>query len=176
MKKLLSNTKVAIILLMTTIFALGFYAYMLLRPISYGMPYHNESEYEGEIYRGIQTFFSNGTVDYWNTNFETEINQRYYYKDGYVFSIMAETDEEYEEEVARINEDFEEALNSPFYASKINAFRLVSEGIDGYASIYTCTGCINFAVFGGIVGLLVLALTAISFVFSNKRGAKGKND
>ena len=174
MKKLLSNTKVAIILLMTTIFALGFYAYMLLCPISYAMPYHNESEYEGEIFRGIQTFYSNGTVDYWNTNFETEINQRYYYKDGYVFSIMAETDEEYEAEVVRINEDFDDALNTPFYASKINAFRLVSEGVDGYVSTYTCSGFIIFAIGGGVFVLLMLALTALSFVFSNKQSAKGK--
>lgn len=39
MKNLLSNKKTAIVLLVATILLLGFYAYMLARPISYGMAY-----------------------------------------------------------------------------------------------------------------------------------------
>ena len=52
MKNILSNLKTAVILLIVTIISLGFYAYMLARPISYGMDYHNETVYEGGTFEG----------------------------------------------------------------------------------------------------------------------------
>ena len=99
MKNLLSNKKTAIILLVASILLLGFYAYMLARPISYGMAYHNETEYEGGVFEGTMKFYSDKTMVNTNTNFEEEIESRYYYKYGYVFFTMAETDEAYDEYV-----------------------------------------------------------------------------
>lgn len=169
MKKILSNVKAAIILLAVTVLALGFYGYMLLRPISYGMPYHNVTEYVGGYFEGTQTYYPDGTVVTRNTNLEGEAIGRFYYKDGYVFSLMAETDEEFEAEVAEINEDFEAALELPFYASEINAFRQIPKEVYGYTSAYTCTPAIIFAVAFGIFELVLVIFTAISFVLSRKR-------
>ena len=173
MKKILSCTKTAVILLLVTVLALGFYTYMLARPISYAMPYHNEIVYEGVAFEGTLRFYPDGTVRNKNTNFDEEQNNYYYYKDGYVFALMAETDAEYEAEVAYINENFQEAVAAPFYAAKINAFRQVAVGLDDYVTTYTCTGAIIFAAAGGIVALALIVLTVSSFVLCKK--AKGKN-
>ena len=78
---------------------------------------------------------------------------------------MAATEEEYQEEVANINADFEGAVNSPFYASKINAFRMVFVGPDGYTLTYKCNSAIVFAIIGGVVlvTLLGFSITALAF-------------
>ena len=85
---------------------------------------------------------------------------------------MATNDEEYEAEVANINENFDKALAAPFYASKINAFKQVAVGLDEDVTTYTCMGAIVFAIVGGIDRLLLIALTVSSFVLSKK--AKNK--
>ena len=172
MKKFLSNTKTAIIFLIVSVLFLSFYTYMLARPISYGMSYHNETVYEGVAFEGTIKFYPDGKMLNENTNFEEAFENYYYYKDGYVFSLMAQTDAEYETEVAYINENFDEAVNSPFYAAKINAFRHTAVGLDDYVTAYTCTGAIIFAVVGGVASLALIALTASSFVLSEK--TKGK--
>lgn len=168
MKKFLSYTKTTVTLLLVTVLFLGFYTYMLARPISYGMSYHNETVYEGEVFEGDLKFYPDGKVVIKNTNFDETLEDYYYYKDGYVFTLMAEADEEYEAEVAYINDNFDEAVASPFYAAKINAFRHVAEGMDRYVTTYTCSGAIIFAVAGGIGALALIALTALSFVLSKK--------
>ena len=162
----------AVILLLVTILALGFYTYMLARPISYGMSYHNETVYEGVAFEGTLKFYPDGMMHNKNTNFDEEHQDRYYYKDGYVFNLMAKTDAEYEAEVAYINENFQEAVTSPFYAAKINAFRQISEGPDGYTTTYTCTGAIIFAVAGGVVSLALIVLTVSSFVLCKNTNRK----
>ena len=172
MKNILSCTKTAIVLLIVTLLSLSFYVYMLVRPISYGMSYHNETVYEGVAFEGVLKFYPDGTILIKNTTFEEEMKNYYYYKDGYVFTLLAETEEAYDAEVAYINENFEEAVASPFYAAKINAFRQVAEGLDSYVTTYTCAGAYIFAVAGGVVVLALLACTVTSFVFSQK--AKGK--
>lgn len=172
MKNILSYKKTAIILLLVTVLFLGFYAYMLARPISYGMSYHNEIVYEGVAFEGTIKYYPDGTILNKNTNFDEEMKGYYYYKDGYVFTLMAETDEAYEAEVAYINENFEEAVASPFYAAKINAFRQVDEGLDSYVTTYTCAGAIIFAIVGGVIALALLALTVSSFVLSKKANAR----
>lgn len=96
----------------------------------------------------------------------------YYYKDGYVFTLAATTDAEYADEVASINENFEEAVASPFYAARINAFQQTAQGLDDDITTYTCTGAIVFAAVGGVVLLSLLSLTAFAFVLSKK--AKNK--
>ena len=168
MKKILSCTKTAVILLLVTILALGFYIYMLARPISYAMPYHNETVYEGVAFEGTLKFYPNGKALNKNTNFEEVLEDYYYYKDGYIFTLMAKTDAEYEAEVAYINENFQEAIASPFYAAKINAFRQTNIGPDGYNTTYTCTGAIIIAVAGGVVALALIVLTISSFALCKK--------
>lgn len=168
MKNILSYTKTTIILLLLTVLFLGFYTYMLARPISYGMSYHNEIVYEGVAFEGDSKFYPDGKVLNDNTNFEEPFEDYYYYKDGYVFFLLAQTEEEYESEVAYINENFDEAVDSPFYAVKINAFRYFPEGIDREITTYTCTGAIIFAVAGGVSVLVLIALTVSSFALSKK--------
>ena len=164
MKKFLSCTKTSIVLFVVTIIALGFYVYMFARPISYGMSYHNVTAYEGGVFEGTMKFHSDGSMINRNTNFEEELTSRYYYKDGYVFYTLAQTDEEYEKEVAAINENFDEAINTPFYADKINAFELVAAEADGYSTVYTCLPAIIFSVAGGVICLGLLGLLSASFI------------
>lgn len=173
MKNMLSCIKTSIILLVLVVILLGGYVYMLARPISYGMNYHNESVYEGEVFEGTIKFCSDGTMLNRNSNFDQEMKSYYYYKNGYVFALMASTDEAVEKEIASIDERFDEALATPFYASRINAFRQVSRGIGGYVTTYTCTGAIVFAAVGGVVELALIALTVASFVLSKKSRCKG---
>ena len=168
MKKILSNKITTLILLIVTILSLAFYVYMLARPISYGMNYHNKTVYAGMEFEGNMKFNTDGTVIVNNTNFDEEMKYYYYYKDGYVFSLLAQTEEEYEAEVKYIDENFEEAVASPFYAAKINAFRQVAEGLDSDVTTYTCTGAIVFAIAFGIVEFVLMVLTVLSFIFCKK--------
>ena len=168
MKKILSNTKTAIILLIVTVLLVGSYVYLLTCPIAYGMKYRNETVYEGQLFEGSLKYTTDGKVIIENTNFDEPFEMYYYYKDGYVFHLMATNDKEYEAEVAYINENFDQAVASPFYASKTNAFRQVAIGMAEDATTYTCMGAIVFAVIGGIDRLLLIALTAYSFVLSKK--------
>ena len=172
MRRVLSKTKTTIILFIATVLFLVFYTYMLARPISYGMSYHNKIVYEGAAFEGTLKFYPSGKVITDNTNFDEPFENYYYYRDGYVFSLMAVTDEEYEAEVAYINENFDEAVASPFYAAKINAFRQVALGMDEYVTTYTCTGAIIFAAVGGFVALALGATFICSSIFSQKE--KGK--
>lgn len=88
---------------MATIILVAFYVYMIARPISYGMKYHAKTEYDGYIYEGEMTFNPDNSMVIWNNNINEEIVSYYYYKDGYVFFILAKTEAEYQEEVAWIN-------------------------------------------------------------------------
>ena len=169
MKNILSNTKTAIILLVITILSLGFYTYMLARPISYGMAYHNETEYEDGVFEGTMKFYSDKTMSNSNTNFDEELESRYYYKDGYVFFTLAETDEAYDAEVDFINKNFDKAIEMPFYADEINAFRLVATEGDGYITVYTCTSSIVFAIIGGIVIAALIGATCVSLILFKKK-------
>ena len=164
MKSILSCKKTAIILLLVTVLFLGFYTYMIARPISYGMSYHNKTVYEGQVFEGTIKFYPGGKVIGENTNFDEPFEMYYYYKDGYVFNLMATTYEEYEAEVDYINENFDEAVASPFYASDTNAFKQVAVGMDEYATTYTCTGAIIFAIAGGVIALALITFNVFSFV------------
>ena len=168
MKKFLSKTKTAIILLIVTILLVGSYVYIVASPVSYGMKYRNETVYEGVVFKGSLKYSHDGKVISENTNFDEPFEMYYYYKDGYVFNLAATNDEEYETEVAYINENFDEASSTPIYASKTSAFKQVAVGLDEEVTTYTCTGAIIFAIVGGIDRLLLIALTAYSFVLSKK--------
>lgn len=168
MKKVLSSLKASVILLLATVIAIGFSAYMLLRPISYGMDYHNETVYEGAVFEGSMTFYRDGRMANRNTNFDGEMMSYYYYKNGYIFFTLADTEEAYEEEVCYIDEHFEEAVESPFYAAKNNAFRSLLVGPDGYSTVYTCNAAYVFAAVAGAVVLVLLSLTCVSFILRKK--------
>ena len=172
MKNILSQTKTAIILLIVTVLSAGCYVCIVANPVTYGMKYRNETVYEGEVFKGSLKYSPDGKVISENTNFDEPFEMYYYYKDGYVFNFVATNDEEYEAEVAYINENFDEALASPFYAVTTNAFKQVAVGMDEDATTYTCTGAIVFAVAGGVVVLALIALTGSSFSLSKK--AQGK--
>ena len=168
MKKFLSCTKTVIILLIATVLSLGFYTYMIARPISYGMPYHNKIVYDGMPFEGTMTFHPDGTVVSENTNFEDALEDYYYYKDGYVFTLFAVTESARDVEIEYINNNFEKAVAAPFYGAKVNAFRHVSDENDRNVTTYTCNGAVVFALVGGAVLLVLVSLTAISLVLSKK--------
>ena len=175
MKKLLSNKKTAIALLIATVILLGFYVYMLARPISYGMAYNNKTEYDGGVFEGTMKFYSDETMTNSNTNFYDELESRYYYKDGYVFFTIADTDEKYEEEVDFINKNFDEAIKKPFYADEINAFRVVATEGDGFETVYTCTPAIVFAITVGIAIAALIGLTSASWLLFTKKVTDAEN-
>lgn len=168
MKKILSKTKTAIILLIATILLVGSYVYIVASPVTYGMKYRNETVYEGEVFKGSLKYSPDGKVVGENTNFDEPFEMYYYYKDGYVFNLVATNDEEYEAEVAYINENFDEASSTPLYASKTNAFKQVAVGLDEEVTTYTCIGAIIFAIVGGVFALALTALTVSSFILSKK--------
>ena len=172
MKKMLSRTRTALTLALVTVIFFSLFAYMLARPISYGLTYQNESVYDGETFTGMMKFYSDGTVVNLNTNFNDELRSYYHYKDGYVFFILENTPEAYEEQVAYIEGNFEEAVNVPFFASRINVFTHVAEAADGYTTIYTCHSAITSAVVCSMIGLALMALTISSLVLSRKSKAK----
>ena len=171
MKKLLSCKTTAVLLLLVTVLFLGFYAYMLARPISYGMVYRNETVYEGEVFEGEITFYRNGRMKNENTNFDQPIEGYYYYQDGYVFSLMAQSEAEYEAEVEYIREHFDDALELPFYAARINAFRHRAIGLDDDVTSYVCTDLGTFAALGGALALS-LAAAALSSLILSKRSRR----
>lgn len=172
MKRFLLCKKAAILLLVAALVFAGFYGYMVARPVSYGMDYRTETIYEGEVFEGTMKFYPDGTLVNGNSNFNEETTLRYYYKDGYIFFTMAETEEAYAQEVAAIDADFETAVNTPFYAAKVNAFKVVSTGPDGYVSLYTCAPALAFAAVCGIVELAMLGLACASLIL----GKKGKRE
>ena len=160
--------KPTIVVFLVVIALIGFYTFLFASPISYGMGYHNVSSYEDVIFENTMTFFRDGTVIVRSTNFAEDFYARYYYKDGYVFVLLAETEEDYEKEVAQINADFDTAVATPFYANKINAFRMVAEESDGYATIYNCVPKILLAIAGSFVGAVVVVLGGVSESHSRK--------
>ena len=168
MKSVFSCLKTAVALAVIAALLLAVYLYMIVRPISYGMDYRNVTEYDGGVFEGAMTFHTDSTMSNRNTNLDEIFESRYYYSDGYIFFTLAETDEDYAAEVAAIEDNFEEAVQAPFYADRINAFRLVAEEGDGYSAVYTCTSAIVLAAVGGAVELVLIGLAAASFVLYRK--------
>ena len=142
--------------------------YGMTRPMSYGSEYYHASFYEGEDFNGSMTFYADNTMVIRNTNLDEEYKSYYYYKDGYIFFTLAQTEKEYQEEVAAIEADFEGAVYAPFYASKIDALRLSSVGPDGFRSVYACQASIMMLVIWGAFEL-ALVVSAVSFAARNKK-------
>ena len=156
---------IAIILLVVGI-------YGMTRPLSYGLSYYHASFFEGEDFNGTITFDSDNTLVVSNTNFDEELKFFYYYRNGYIFFPLGETQEEFEKEVVAINEDFEGAINAPFYASKITPFRLSSEGLDGYKTVYFCKNAMMMAAVWGAVELTLIGFAFSAVVRSKKKAQK----
>ena len=169
MNKMRSRRITALILAVVAIALLVVGIYGMTRPMTYEYSYYHASFYEGEDFSGTMSFYSDNTMVVRNTNLSEEYKSYYYYKDGYIFFPLAETEEEYQEEVAAINEDFEGAVNAPFYASKINVFRLYSEGPDGYASVYLCQLPMMMVTIWGIIELALIVFAIVS-------ATRGKKD
>ena len=168
MKKLHPLKVAAIIVSIVAVISMFFYGRMITQPISYGLSYYHASAYEGDDFNGAMVFYPDNTVRNRNTNFDEDIVLRYYYKDGYVFFTLATTDEEYAEEVTLINANFEEAVNTPFYADKIDAFKMIAEGLDDYTSRYFCRQAIFLAIAWGAVELAMVGFVCIAFIRCKK--------
>ena len=168
MKKVFSNKITAVILAVLTIVSLCFYVMMLAKPITYGQPYYHASVYEGDDFNGTLTFYPDNTMFVENTSFVEPAKFYYYRKDSYLFFTMAETPEEYDAEVAMIDENFEEAISTPFYAAKLNAFQLTAAGLDDYDTFYYCKYSINLAIAWGIAQLALIGLAWASIACCKK--------
>ena len=168
MKKLLCNAKTIVILLLVAVISLGFLTVLASRPISYGLGYNNKTEYDGGEFVGRLEFQKDGTLINKNSNFEEELVSRYYFKDGYVFFLAAQTEEEAEIEIADINERFDELKDAPFYADEINAFRMVASESDGYKTVYSCTAAVALAIALSALSLASLGLAVVSVVLKKK--------
>ena len=166
--KRLSPKKTAIIYLIAALLVLAVNIYLIARPISYEWGYYSKYEYQGILFEGAIKFHSDRTMVTRNSNYGQEMQSYYYYRDGYIFFTAAETEKAYEEEVAGINENFEAARNTPFYAVKINAFRFVVNGADGHSVVYSCTQAIVFAILGGVIELALIGLACASFISGKK--------
>ena len=167
MKKTTSK-KVAILCIVAAVLVLAAIVFLIARPISYDWGYYAKVDYQGQPFEGAMKFSKDGTMVARNSNNGLEMDAYYYYKDGYVFFTVAQTEEEYEEEIAYINENFEEACNTPFYADKINAFQMVMSGPDGYDIAYTCTQTIVFVIIAGVIELSLIGLACLNLIACKK--------
>ena len=168
MKKTAFRKTRAMIFAIAAIVCLVIGIYGMTRPMSYGSVYYHASSYEGEDFSGTMTFYEDNTMVIRNSNFEEDIKSMYYYKEGYLFFVLATTQEKYQEEVAAINADFEAAINTPFYASKINPFVMTSQGLDGYESAYLCQRSVMMAAVWGVVELALIGLAITSALCRKK--------
>ena len=166
MKKLLSNTITLIALSLVLVIAIGFYVYMISRPISYGKEYSAETTYGGVSIDATMVFDEDGNLKIKDTNLNQEISYRYYYKDGYVFYLDSLTNEE--KEIESINKNFDDAIKTPYYADKINSFELVSGADGAYETVYTCSFAITLTIIIISSGLLLLGLIVASLIFRKK--------
>ena len=106
-KKMISGQQKAQIFAVVAIVLLVVGIYGVTRPLSFGSGYYHASFYDDEDFNSTMTFYGDDTMVIRNTNFNEDLQSYYYYKDGYVFFALSTTVEEYQEEVAAINEDFE---------------------------------------------------------------------
>ena len=163
MDKMRSCRTTALILAVVTIILMVVGICGMTRPMSYGTEYYHAAFYEGEDFNGTMTFYTDNTMVIRNTNLDEDYKSFYYYKNSYIFFTLAQTEAEYQEEVAAIDADFEGAVSAPFYASKMNAFRLSSEGPDGFKSVYICQSSVMMLVAWCAVELALIFLICVFF-------------
>ena len=174
MNKVRSCRITALILAVVAIALLVVGIYGMTRPIAYNCDYYHAVFYEGEDFNGTMTFYSDNTMVVRNTNLGGEYKSFYYYNNGYIFFTLAQTEAEYQGEVAAIDADFEGAVSAPFYASKINAFRLSSEGPDGYQSVYICQDSVMMMVAWGVIEVVLIGFAVATVIRDKKKNVKHK--
>ena len=168
MNKVRSCRITALILAVAAIVLLVVGIYGMTRPMAYSVDYYHATFYDGEDFNGTMAFYPDNTLVVRNTNFDGEYKSFYYYKNGYIFFTLAQTEAEYQEEVAAIDADFEGAVSAPFYGSKINVFRLSSEGPDGYCSVYCCQSSIMMVVSLVVIELVLISVAVVSVIHGKK--------
>ena len=171
MRIILSKTKVALSLLIFTVIFLSLYTYMLARPISYGMDYHNEMVYDGIHLEGRITFHLDGTATITSEDNNTSVEQPWYYLNGRMFFLRGMTEQERADEIEYINQNFEEVAADPYYSANFNAFAYTNDYFEPHI-IYACKSLIVFAVSGGVFAIFMIYLTVRSFVLSKKAKCK----
>lgn len=168
MKRILSNKVTSIVLIILSALVLAALIFVATRPVSYGMEYRMETVYEGYEFEGTIIFEKDGYMTSSNSNFEEEREYRYYLKDGYYFFMSATADEEYDAEVEYINNNFDEALNTPFYAEKINAFKIIDGIEDDLDAEYICKSAIVLAISLAIACFVLIALSVLTVIMCKK--------
>ena len=169
MKKILLRKKGFWSILGVTAVVLVFLIYWIVRPISYGMEYYWYEICEEYEFEATMVFHMDDKVTIVNSNFDEPLEEYYYYKDGWTFLCMAQTEEEYKAEIEQINGDWEAAINTPFYASKINAFSYNNDNpLDGTQAAYVCKTAKVVAVVCGIIEGVLIAVTVLMLVMRKK--------
>lgn len=168
MKNILSNKIIAIVAFTLALLLLGGVIFLAARPISYNMIYFGVQDDDYGRYEASHVYTRNKFEIAKNTNYDLPWTGFYYYKDGYIFALYAETDEHYELEVEQINTRWEEALQVPFYSSKINAYVKIATRPDGAVTHYYCKRAIALTVIGGVLTLAFAALGTTSVILNKK--------
>lgn len=150
--------------LLAFILLLGCVICLAIRPISYNMEYYGETNDEYGFFAASRYYTRNNVLFIENTNFDLPLVDYYYYKDGYAFGLRAETEEQYTEEVEKINSNWEEALKVDFYADKISAYKMTAVRPDGVETVYICRTAIVLTVIAAAAALACVGLAAVCFV------------
>ena len=169
MKKFLGKKSSKILFIILTLVLTAVYIYMLVRPISYGMTYKNETTALGITTTREVTFLSSKKMKVTTTTgSSTSTVEQWIYCQGGKIAIVDATGLISEETYNKLIES-EDSKNAYIKGAtyNLNAF-----GGEGLAGEYKCTGAVVFAIVGGVVELVLITLTALTFVFASKKGAK----
>lgn len=143
---------------------LGSVIYLAARPISYNMGYHGETNDEYGYFSAERYFTRDNLVIIKNTNYDLPLVGFYYYKDGYVFDLRADTEEQCVEEIELINNGWDDAINELFYSEYINAYKMIFNRPDGVIVTYICSDAIVLTAVSAVASLLAAALSCANFV------------
>lgn len=173
MKKFLKKLPVMITLVALSVVLLGFYIYMIARPVSYGMGYKYTEKTDDNNYYTNSVVVQNNkkakmssigklagedmkeSATYW---IATKGNKFIMVGVAEADGVPAEycmTEEQYNATVKLLTDE-----NFENYGIKSSAFKFTVGG-----DTYTCTGAIVFAVVGGVVELALLSFATLSVIF-----------
>lgn len=158
----------ALICLVVFALLLGNAIFLAVRPISYNMEYYGESNDQYGFFAGHRYYTRDNYEIVVNTNFDLPIVGFYYYKDGYIFSLRAETEEQYAQEAENINSNWDEALETVFYATEIDAYHILYVRPDGAEIVYTCSSAIALTAVSAVLALSAAGLSCMYFVLYKK--------
>ncbi len=169
MKKFLGKKSTKILFIILTIVFTAVYVYMLVRPISYGMTYKNENTVFGVTTTKEVTFLSSKKLSVkTTTGSSTNIVEQWIYCNGGKVAIVdisgLMTEDTYNKAVDT-PEERDLLLKAAVY--ELNAF-----GGEGLAGEYKCVGAVAFAIVGGVVELVLITFTALTFVLASKKTKK----